>query len=231
MIKLEKTSVMNMDNAIRGARNPMNSWDRMDSYSTISHEDGLEYEDCLPKFVMGDNDLALARRLIKAGSDHRKFLRQIFVSVDITAPLYWWKEFDTYKVSTTANSCSTMHKIHAKEFTIDDFSHEHLGIKNTTPGIYGEWNFEYFLHETIRGLNAAREAYIQTKDKDFWWQMIQLLPSSYNQLRTCTLSYETLLNQYHARKHHKLDEWHTYCDWIKTLPYFKEMCLEDEANG
>ena len=221
MIKLEKTSVMNMDNAIRGMRNPLNSWDKSDS--RFNWETG--------EYIIGHNDLTLAKKLVKAGSDHRKFLRQIFVSVDINAPLYWWKEMDTYKVATVANSCSTMHKIHAKEFTIDDFSHEHLGIKNQAPGIYGEWNFEYFLHETIRGLNAAREVYLQTKDKDFWWQMIQLLPSSYNQLRTVTLNYETLLNQYYARRHHKLDEWHTYCDWIENLPYFKEMCLEGEVDG
>ena len=220
MIKLEKTSVMNIDNAIRGARNPMNSWDRGDSYSTISHEDGLEYEDCLPKFVLGPNDLALARRLIKAGSDHRKFLRQIFVSVDITAPLYWWKEFDTYKVSTVANSCSTMHKIHAKEFTREDFSFE-----NTDRMC--DWHIESILNV----LNASRDNFLETKDKKHWWNMIQFLPSSYNQLRTVTLNYETLLNQYHARKHHKLDEWHTYCDWIETLPYFKEMCLEDKTDG
>lgn len=220
MIKLERTSVMNMENAIRGARNPMNSWDRGDSYSTISYEDELEYEDCLPRFVMGENDLGLARRLIKAGSDHRKFLRQIFVSVDITAPLYWWKEYDTYKVSTTANSCSTMHKIHAKEFTKEDFSFEHTDNMCS-------WHIESILNV----LNASREKFLETKDKKHWWNMIQFLPSSYNQLRTCTLTYETLLNQYHARKHHKLDEWHIYCDWIESLPYFKEMCLEGEADG
>ena len=220
MIKLEKTDVMNIDNAIRGARNPMNSWDRSDSYFTISHEDGLEYEDCLPKFIMGENDLTLARKLVKAGSDHRKFLRQIFVSVDITAPLYWWKEYDTYKVSTVANSCSTMHKIHAKEFTPDDFSTEHLTGSS--------W---ITLDEIIEHLNWARESYIKTNDKTYWWQMIQLLPTSYNQLRTCTLNYETLLNQYYARRHHKLDEWHTYCEWIESLPYFKEMCLGGENDG
>lgn len=220
MIKLERTSVMNIENAIRGARNPMNSWDRGDSYSAISYEDGLEYEDCLPKFIMGENDLALARRLIKAGSDHRKFLRQIFVSVDITAPLYWWKEMDTYKVGTVANSCSTMHKIHAKEFTKEDFSFEHTNSMCA-------WHIESILNV----LNASREKFLETKDKQHWWNMVQFLPSSYNQLRTVTLSYETLLNQYHARKHHKLDEWHTYCDWIETLPYFKEMCLEDKVDG
>ena len=218
MIKLERTSVMNFENAIRGARNPMNSWDKGDSEIDIIS--GCE---C---FVLGPNDLSLARKLIKAGSDHRKFLRQIFVSVDITAPLYWWKEYDTYKVATTANSCSTMHKIHAKEFTLDDFSHEHLYSR------LGE-SYEAMdcLVDIIDCLNKYRSLYVETKDKTWWWQMIQLLPSSYNQLRTCTLNYETLLNQYFARKSHKLDEWHAYCDWIETLPYFKEMCLEGEANG
>lgn len=209
MIKLERIQVMNFENAIRGARNPMNSWDRMDSYYD---EKG--------NFVLGPNDLALTRKLIKAGSDHRKFLRQIFVSIDITAPLYWWKECDTYKVATVANSCSTMHKIHAKEFTRDDFSCEHLLNKE-----------QDVLDSVIEILNEDRICFINTKDKVYWHNMIQLLPSSYNQLRTVTLNYETLLNQYHARKHHKLDEWHTYCDLIETLPYFKEMCLEDETNG
>ena len=226
MIKLEKTSVMNMDNAIRGARNPMNSWSRMDSYFMISHEDELEYEDCLPKFVMGENDLSLAKRLVKAGSDHRKFLRQIFVSVDITAPLYWWKEFDTYKVGTVANSCSTMHKIHSKEFTLDDFSHDKM-ISN-----FGE-TFEAMdaLCLVIDVLNNYRDKYNDTKDKRYWYSMIQILPSSYNQLRTVTMNYENLLNIYHARKTHKLYEWHVMCDWIETLPYFKEMCLEVETNA
>lgn len=239
MIKIEKAEVMNFENAIRGARNPMNSWDRMDSeykakclsfpeigYCTLPD---CHYDQCMctePEFVLGQNDLSLAKRLIKAGSDHRKFLRQIFVSVDITAPLYWWKEYDTYKVATVANSCSTMHKIHAKEFTFDDFSHEHLYSR------MGE-SYEAMdcLVDIIDCLNKYRALYIETKDKLWWWQMIQLLPSSYNQLRTCTLNYETLLNQYYARKSHKLDEWHDYCDWIETLPYFKEMCLGDKTNG
>ena len=226
MIKLEKTSVMNMENAIRGARNPMNSWDRMDSSWEFVEDPSIINPNDEVKFVLGPNDLALARKLIKAGSDHRKFLRQIFVSVDITAPLYWWKEFDTYKVATVANSCSTMHKIHAKEFTFDDFSHEHLYSR------LGE-SYEAMdcLTDIIDCLNKYRNLYLETKDKLWWWQMIQLLPSSYNQLRTVTLNYETLLNQYHARKNHKLDEWHTYCDWIEALPYFKEMCLEGETDG
>lgn len=217
MIKLERTSVMNMENAIRGARNPMNSWDKSDSYSTISYEDGLEYEDCLPKFVLGENDLDLARRLVKAGSDHRKFMRQIFVSVDITAPLYWWKEFDTYKVGTTANSCSTMHKIHVKSFDRDDFSHDRMDDGALV-----------LLDATIAYLESERQKFLEDKsNRQPWHNMIQSLPSSYNQMRTVTLTYENLLNQYKARKNHKLAEWHTYCDWIETLPYFKEMCLED----
>ena len=225
MIKLEKTSVMNFENAIRGARNPMNSWDRMDSvYYTL---DNLAVEDRykIGEFKLGPNDLSLARRLIKAGSDHRKFLRQIFVSVDITAPLYWWKEYDTYKVATVANSCSTMHKLTHKKFEVYDFSHEHLDSFSMRT-----------LESLIEYLNKCRDNYLGdygkiNGQKDMWWQMIQLLPSSYNQLRTVTLTYETLLNQYHARRHHKLDEWHTYCDWIETLPYFKEMCLEEKADG
>lgn len=211
MIKLEKTKVMNFENAFRGMRNPMNSWDKGDSkFNVESSSTGM---------WIGAKDLDLAKRLVKAGSDHRKFLRQIFVSVDITAPLYWYKEFDTYKVGTVANSCSTMHKIHKKEFTKEDFSYEHLTDVSLD-----------VLDYIITNLNNCRELFLVDKDKTWWWQMIQLLPSSYNQLRTCTLNYETLLNQYHSRKNHKLDEWHTYCEWIESLPYFKEMCLEDNKN-
>lgn len=222
MIKLERTDVMNFENAMRGARNPMNSWYRMDS----TYDENGDY-------VIGENDLSLAQRLAKAGSDHRKYLRQIFVSVDVTAPLYWWKEYDTYKVGTTANSCSTMHKIHANEFALDDFSHEHL----ITPALE-------HIENIIQALNDYRYMYLNWDDesdtirnafdndrKNVWWQMIQLLPSSYNQMRTCTLTYENLINIYHARRNHKLTEWHTYCDWIETLPYFKEICLGGESNG
>ena len=198
MIKLEKTSVMNFENAVRGARNPMNSWHKSDSYYD---EDG--------KYILGENDYALCMKLCKAGPDHRKFMRQIFVSVDITAPLYWWKEYDTYKVGTTANSCSTMHKIHAKEFTLDDFSCEHL---------YSGWKDD-MENVIVPVLNIAREKFIETKDKKYWWQIIQLLPSSYNQMRTCTLTYENLVNIYHARRNHKLDEWVDFCEWIESLPY------------
>ena len=207
MIKIERTSVMNFENAMRGARNPLNSWDRMDSHT---ESDGT--------FVFGENDLALAKRLCTAGSDHRKFIRQIFVSVDLTAPIYWWKEFDTYKVGTTANSTSTMHKIHAKPFEAADFSCERM-----LPAARES------LDRTIETLEKLRLAYIETKDKDLWYSIIQLLPSSYNQMRTCTMTYENLVNMYFARRSHKLDEWHVYCAWIEQLPYFKELFLERDV--
>ena len=201
MIQLERTSVMNLENAMRGARNPMNSWARSDSYY---NEDG--------DYVLGANDLDLAGRLRRAGSDHRKFLRQVFVSVDITAPLYWWKEYYTYKVATVANSTSTMHKISAKPFELDDFSHDHM-----TPST------EAFLQSVVEELERIRLRYLETKDKADWYDLIQLLPSSYQQMRTCTMNYETLVNIYFARRHHKLDEWHTFCDWILSLPYAREL--------
>lgn len=206
MIKLERTAVMNFENAMRGARNPMSSWERSDSYTP---EDG--------SFVFGENDLDLAKRLCRAGSDHRKFVRQIFVSVDITAPLYWWKEFDTYKVGTTANSTSTMHKIHAKPFSSADFSCE----KMLPPA-------RACLDETVRVLETLRTEYLESRDKAVWYSMIQLLPSSYNQMRTCTMTYENLVSMYHARRGHKLEEWHTYCAWIEALPYFKALFCEAE---
>lgn len=209
MIKLERTSVMNLENAMRGARNPMNSWNRMDSYYD---EDG--------SYVLGPNDLGLAKRLRKAGSDHRKYIRQIFVSVDITAPIYWWKEYDTYKVATVANSTSTMHKIHSKPFELDDFSHDHM-----TPSTLK------FMETVIAQLEKIRLSFIDTKSKEDWYDMIQLLPSSYNQMRTCTLNYETLINIYFARRHHKLQEWHTFCDWIETLPYAKELIIAEEEEA
>lgn len=207
MIKLERTSVMNLENAIRGARNPMNSWDRMDSHYD---EDG--------NFILGENDLGLAQRLRKAGSDHRKYVRQIFVSVDITAPLYWWKEFDTYKVATVANSTSTMHKIHAKPFEMNDFSHDHM-----TPDTLA------FMQTVVDELEKIRQKYLtEGKNKEDWYDMIQLLPSSYNQMRTVTMNYETLINIFFARRFHKLQEWHTFCDWIKTLPYAEEIIIAEE---
>ena len=206
MILLERTSVMNLENAMRGARNPMNSWARMDS----AYDEAGNY-------VLGPNDLDLARRLRKAGSDHRKFIRQIFVSVDITAPLYWWKEYDTYKVATVANSTSTMHKIHSKPFSLEDFSHDHM-----TPGTLA------YMETVVEKLEEIRLRYLETKSKEDWYDMIQLLPSSYNQMRTCTFNYETLVNIYHARKNHKLQEWHTFCDWIAGLPYGRELIIAEE---
>ena len=208
MITIERTSVMNFENAIRGARNPMNSWNRMDSFYD---EQG--------NFIMGPNDLNLAQRLARAGSDHRKFIRQIFVSVDFTAPLYWWKEYDTYKVATVANSTSTMHKIASKPFTLDDFSHERMNTQA-----------QEALAHTVSVLEDLRKDYLETKDKETWYSKIQLLPSSYHQMRTCTLNYETLMNIYYARRNHKLDEWHTVCDWIASLPYAKELILAVEEK-
>ena len=218
MLKIENTEVVGFEAAIRGMRNPMNSWEKSDSifvgdgeYHDICGNSGPyngTVTDTETFFEMGDNDYDLMTRLRNAGTDHRKFMRMIVVYLDITAPLYWWKEFDTYKVSTVANSCSTMHKIHEKEFTLEDFSCEHL-----TP-----WN-ETVLANLIVELNANRDRYLQTKEKEDWWQMIQLLPSSYNQKRTVMLNYEVLANMYKSRKDHKLDEWRNFCSWIKTLPY------------
>lgn len=209
MIKLERTGVMNFDNAMRGARNPLNSWGRYDSYYDESGN-----------FVFGENDLSLAKRLCRAGTDHRKFVRMIFVTVDVTAPMYWWKEYDTYKVATVANSTSTMHKITSKPFELSDFSVD----KMNEDGIKA-------MEAVIDTLEDLRQKYLETKDKELWYTIIQLLPSSYNQMRTCTLNYETLCNIYYARRNHKLDEWHTYCDWIEELPYFKELFInEDEKD-
>ena len=207
MIDFNRVYVMNLENAIRGARNPMNSWARSDSYYD---ENG--------QYILGVNDLSLAKRLRNAGtSDHRKYLRQVMLSVDITAPMYWWKEYDTYKVATVANSTSTMHKIHSKPFEIEDFSHDHLtenGLK-VLKGIVDE-------------MEKIRLEYVETKDKALWYDLIQLLPSSCNQMRTCTLNYETLINIYKSRKHHKLEEWRSFCEWIETLPYAKELIIAEE---
>ena len=210
MIKFENHEVLGWEHAIRGMRNPMNSWGKMDSYFFVTKNE----------MVVGNNDLDLMTRLRNAGTDHRKFMRMLTVYVDITAPLYWWKEFDTYKVGTVANSCSTMHKIHAKEFTLDDFSHEHL--LNEGYIVFGEVCFLSpleALNEQIVYLNMFRSKFLETKDKKWWWQMIQLLPTSYNQKRTVMLNYEVLANIYHSRKNHKLDEWHDLCRWIESLPY------------
>ena len=204
MIKIENVEVVGFAAAIRGMRNPMNSWSKSDS-CFCPNEPCCE-GNC--SMMIGPNDLDLMKRLRNAGTDHRKFMRMIAVYIDVTAPLYWWKEFDTYKVGTVANSCSTMHKIHEKEFTLEDFSCEHL-----TP-----WN-ETVLANLIVELNANRDRYLQTKEKEDWWQMIQLLPSSYNQKRTVMFNYEVLANMYKSRKDHKLDEWRNFCSWIKTLPY------------
>ena len=207
MIDFNRVYVMNLENAIRGARNPMNSWARSDSYYD---ENG--------QYILGENDLSLAKRLRNAGtSDHRKYLRQVMLSVDITAPMYWWKEYDTYKVATVANSTSTMQKIHSKPFEIDDFSHDHL----TENGLK-------VLRALVDEMEKIRLEYVETKDKALWYDLIQLLPSSYNQMRTCTLNYETLINIYKSRKHHKLDEWRSFCEWIETLPYAKELIIAEE---
>lgn len=217
MIKIENTEVMGWEAAIRGMRNPMNSWERSDSghcqfdllrdCTTCVHQ-GTDYPVCRSHFDIGQNDYKLMMKLGNAGPVHAKFRRMITVYADITAPLYWWKEFDTYKVGTVANSCSTMHKIHSKEFSIDDFSHEHLD------GVRME-----ILEDLINYLNDMRSWYNKTKDKRLWWQMIQLLPSSYNQKRTVMLNYEVLANMYKYRRDHKLDEWRMLCEWIENLPY------------
>lgn len=223
MIKLENTEVFGWEAAIRGMRNPHNSWDKSDTYYDL--EEGPSPINPNDWFIVriGPNDLKLMRNLAKAGTDHSKFARMINVTVDITAPLYWWKEFDTYKVGTVANSCSTMHKIHAKEFILEDFSHEHLLEKEDDMS----WSAKNILDEVIMGLNHYRKKYLYTKDKRYWWQMIQLLPTSYNQKRTVQLNYQVLWNIYRARKNHKLDEWREFCKWIENLPYFKEIYLED----
>ena len=219
---------------IRGMRNPMNSWDKSDS-ACFSYVDVTTSVDIArgdypkytkPRMFLGNNDFDLMTRLRSAGTDHRKFMRMITVYVDITAPLYWWKEFDTYKVGTVANSCSTMHKIAAKEFTLDDFSCEHIGdVPNCDPMYYAA------LEGVIMALNEARHCFLDTKDKKYWWQMIQLLPSSYNQRRTVMLNYEVLTNMYHARKNHKLDEWVEFCEWIETLPYSELITADNGRKG
>lgn len=234
MLKTENFQTYGWESAVRGMRNPMNSWEKSDTrYCAHYHnngklecsvcEDGHYDAECSKAYcgvMLGSNDLNLMKRLRKGGPDDRKYLRQIFVSVDVTAPLYWWKEMDQYKVGTVTNSCSTMHKIADKGFTLDDFSHEHLFPSSIEC-------IEY----TIRQMNNFRNVYLSTKNKSFWWQMIQLLPSSYNQKRTWTANYEVLCNIYHARKNHKLDEWHTFCNAIENLPYAKELIIGGDINA
>lgn len=228
MLKIENTEVVGWESAIRGMRNPMNSWEKSDSRFSLLDDCGdcthcnLRFDECNEQQI-GPNDLDLMTRLRNAGTDHRKFMRMITVYLDITAPLYWWKEFDTYKVGTVANSCSTMHKIHEKEFTLEDFSTEHVFRDNhmmvhSKDDFRSINNIQFFMW-IIDFLNENRRLYIETKDKKYWWQMIQLLPSSYNQRRTVMLNYEVLANIYKSRRNHKLNEWHTFCDWIESLPY------------
>jgi len=255
MIQIDKTEVFGWESAIRGMRNPMNSWDKSDSYSiTVPEGWRIDYNgnpvDLIPEhtvncykrkeegsFVIGDNDLKLMKNLSKAGPDHGKFLRMINVTCDINAPLYWWKEYDTYKVGTVANSCSTMHKIHAKEFVLEDFSTDQL--LDEYPEFDNEEDAIDFdgvvtplidLEYDIWKLNLYRKIFLKTKNKVWWWQMIQRLPSSYNQKRTVQLNYQVLKNMYNARKSHKLDEWRNFCAWCETLPYFKEICLGGDNN-
>lgn len=220
MIKVENILVWGFPAAVRGMRNPLNSWEKSDSDYGCAVDlcnkcinSCNDCEDAYKYYVIGNADMALMHKLYKAGSEHRKYLRQIFVSMDITAPLYWWKEFDTYKVGTVANSCSTMHKIHAKEFTLDDFSHEHLTKYSLKA-----------LHNTIEVLNNNRESYLETDgETSYWWQLIQLLPSSYNQRRTVTMNYENVVNMIKQRERHKLDEWRTFVEELKKLPYIKQI--------
>ena len=260
MIKLENTEVVGWEHAIRGMRNPKNSWDRMDSKQCIdSCDDCDNFSVCNPNFesyfrkfweggsidcdyAIGPNDHKLMMNLAKGGPVHAKYRRMIVVYVDITAPLYWWKEFDTYKVGTVANSCSTMHKIHDKEFTLDDFSCEHLierdgdeikGYKCCVEDGGEGYSLIFplrFMKMMVDLLNEARQCYLDTKDKKYWWQMIQLLPSSYNQKRTIMLNYEVLVGMYRDRKNHKLDEWRVFCEWIKSLPYSELIIGEQEPE-
>ena len=239
MLKIENVELHGWEPGIRGMRNPKNSWKKSDSEFVTT--DGEHHDICgnfgpwygsygWKEAVIGENDLNLMTTLRDAGTDHRKFMRMIVVYMDVTAPLYWWKEYDTYKVGTVANSCSTMHKIAEKEFTLDDFSHEHLFHNVNDTEIWLNIDFPDVLNHTIFYLNKARELYIKTKDKRYWWQMIQLLPSSYNQRRTLMLNYEVLANIYKSRRNHKLDEWHTFCDLIESLPYSELITGKEEKN-
>lgn len=246
MIKFENGEIVGWEAAIRGMRNPMNSWEKSDSHYECHEYDKLSDDDrkiyLIDDYIPGPNDLDLMTRLRNAGTDHRKFMRMITVYLDITAPLYWWKEFDTYKVGTVANSCSTMHKIHAKEFTLEDFSQEHLldgrGLKvshedNRTPD-ESDFGFRLsgkeLLKTTVNTLNYYRRIFLETNNKKYWWQMIQLLPSSYNQRRTIMLNYEVLANIYKSRRNHKLDEWRAFCEWIENLPHSELITGKIEEN-
>lgn len=258
-IKIENAQVFGWEAAIIGARNPMNSWEKSDSwfddpldemysingqttpiYNVLTNLGVSKLEGCGGSYlVIGSNDHKLLMNLCKGGTEEAKWRRMIHVQMDVTAPLYWWKEFETYKVGTVSNSCSTMHKIQAKEFTLDDFSYEHLFGDNAITihlptGNRGDFriiNNKQWLIFTCDLLNDMREAFLETKDKRYWWQMIQLLPTSYNQRRTIDLNYEVLAAQYRQRKDHKLDEWHQYCDWIKTLPYSEFITMEEDNNA
>lgn len=221
MIKLGHVvlaSPQQMKFIIEGMRNPMNSWDRSDSNDCCIYKCRDDIHGCpVGGFATGEDDYSLMKRLAEAGTDHRKFMRMMPVYIRITAPLYWWKEFDTYKIATVGSSCSTMHKIHDKEFTLEDFSTEHLCSNEPISGrIYSSLDM---MNATIYNLNRFRDLYLQTKEKKYWWNMIQLLPSSYNQTRNLMLNYEVLANIYKSRKDHKLDEWREFCKWIETLPY------------
>ena len=228
-MKFENTEVWGFEHSLRGMRNPLNSWHRSDSGTNYDCMNGCR-EDCphlnmdcdeeyCDEFRIGQNDMKLAQTLIKAGNEHRKFMRQIFVSVDITAPIYWWKEYDTYKVGTVANSTSTMHKIHSKPFEMSDFSVDHC----TDAALD-------MMQKNIDFLEGVRREFVETKDKNLWYSLIQLLPESYNQMRTCTFNYENLAGMYYSRRNHKLAEWHTFCDWALGLPYFKELLVQEETE-
>lgn len=229
MIKIENIDVYGFESAIRGMRNPMNSWNKSDSFIHTAQLELYRFNEGLPE--IGSNDLELMQSLVKAGTDHSKFMRMINVTMDITAPMYFNKELDTYKIGTVRNSCSTMHKIHSKEFTLDDFSHEHLNYTISYTKKNHHLSSLCILSLTIDMLNQYRNKYLETKNKDYWWQMIQLLPSSYNQKFTWQANYQVLRNIYFSRKNHKLDEWHDFCSVIEKLPYGKELiCLEDNRN-
>ncbi len=228
MIQIERTEVYGWESAIHGMRNPMNSWDKSDSVFKVEGSSWEKRDKWHISAEIGEKDLTLMKQLVKAGTDHSKFMRMITVTCDIVAPLYWWKEFDTYKVGTVRNSCSTMHTIHKKKFELDDFSHEHMYSDDDGTGApdHAEQVTENVLMDIISNLNYSREYYLETGDKRAWYNMIQLLPSSYNQRATVQMNYAVLRNMYHSRKNHKLTEWHDFCDWISSLPYSELITME-----